>query len=119
MVRDVKTEQDFQQLLADSRSRPVFLFKHSTSCPISGRAWKLFSQFVETCEEADFWRVLVIENRPLSQWIADQTGIWHESPQVILFHRGRPVWHESHFGITEKALKKALEKVRQTEAAGN
>jgi bacillithiol system protein YtxJ len=42
--------------------------------------------------------------RPLSQLIAARSGVEHESPQVIIFRRGTPVWNASHQDITAAAL---------------
>ena len=42
--------------------------------------------------------------RPLSQMIAARSGVQHESPQVIIFRRGTPIWNASHQDITAAAL---------------
>lgn len=46
--------------------------------------------------------------RPLSQQIAARSGVEHESPQVIIFRRGTPVWNASHQDITTNALARNL-----------
>ena len=46
----------------------------------------------------------VLAQRPLSQQIAARSGVEHESPQVIIFRRGTPVWNASHQDITVAAL---------------
>ena len=46
--------------------------------------------------------------RPLSQQIAARSGVQHESPQVIIFRRGTPVWNASHQDITTDALARNL-----------
>ena len=46
--------------------------------------------------------------RPLSQQIAARSGVEHESPQVIIFRRGMPVWNASHYDITTDALARNL-----------
>jgi bacillithiol system protein YtxJ len=56
------------------------------------------------------WKVLVIEDRQLSAKIASETGVRHQSPQALLFHRGEVVWHDSHWSIDENALEEALDK---------
>ena len=91
----------------------MFLFKHSSSCPVSAYVWQVFQNFARQESEAEFWRVLVIEQRALSRQIARHTGIAHESPQVILFHKEKPVWNESHLGISRRSLKGALKSINQ------
>jgi bacillithiol system protein YtxJ len=46
--------------------------------------------------------------RPLSQLIAARSGVQHESPQVIIFRRGTPVWNASHCDITTDTLARNL-----------
>ena len=58
---------------------------------------------------ASFREIVVQETRPLSDLVARETGIRHESPQVILFRNGEAVWNTSHHGITAESLRKALE----------
>ena len=112
MIKDCRTEEDFDQLLADSQDTPVFLFKHSTRCSISAGRWAMFQGYADREARAVFCKLLVIENRPLSMHVAQKTGIRHQSPQAILFCRGEPVWDASHYSITEEnmtaALKRAL-----------
>jgi len=64
MIKDCKTAQDWEQLLAESHEKPTFLLKHSTRCGISAAAWRAFQECSGT-GECGFWRVLVIEDDPL------------------------------------------------------
>ena len=107
-IQDVQASEDLQKILETSHLKPVLLFKHSTACPLSARAWRQYSSFAATTSASEFWRVLVIENRGISLDIADTLRIRHQSPQVILFHKGQPVWYESHWGIDGRALEDAL-----------
>ena len=109
MVKSCKTTGDFHQLLANSHEMPVFLFKHSTRCPISASRWRTFQGFADK-DQAEFWRVLVIEDRPTSLQIARESSVSHQSPQAILFHNGQAVWHASHYSITAEEMAAALER---------
>src|SRR5918911_1076243 len=62
--------QALDQLLARSHEAPVILFKHSTTCPISSRAYQQMSQVKE-----DVSLVVVQRARDLSSEIASRTGI--------------------------------------------
>lgn len=112
MIKDCETRQDFDQLVQNSHERPVFLLKHSTRCPISGSAWRAYQQFARGEPSAELWKVLVIESAQLSKEIAGETGIRHQSPQILLFRNGDVVWNDSHYSIKEDVLSKALEDVR-------
>jgi len=109
MITSCRDENDFAQMLRDSAERPVLLFKHSTRCPISARAHAEFTRFAEDHPWIDCREVLAIEQRPLSHYIAGQTGVAHQSPQALLFFGGSVVWRVSHYDITAGALLKAYE----------
>ncbi len=71
-----------------------YVYKHSTTCGISARA----AQEVEMLEsEIPVYWVNVREQRELSSWVAEQYGVRHESPQLILLLDGKvqKVWNHS------------------------
>lgn len=111
MIHECTNEDDFGQIVENSRERTVFLFKHSTSCPISRGAWEWFTAFAEQHPELEFWRVLVRDYKELTEYIAEKTEIRHESPQVILFHEGKAIWKCSHRLINEANIRRQLERL--------
>ena len=110
MVKDCRTVGDFSSLLTSSQEKPVFLFKHSTRCPISASRWRVVQSYADRESRAEFFKLLVVEDRSVSMYVADETGVHHQSPQAILFYQGKPVWDESHYRITEEDMKAALER---------
>jgi len=104
MLTPCANEDEFRQMLLESAREPVLLLKHSSSCPISAAARRAVVEFCDNMPEAICRQVLVIEQRPLSRWIAEETGVAHASPQVMLFSDGQVVWHASHWDITLPAL---------------
>ncbi len=119
MIKDLNSPEQFEEILQTSQQRPVFLFKHSTSCFTSSYAWRIFQKFAASEARPEHWRVLVLEQRALSQHLARQTGVQHESPQVLLLHEGKVVWHDSHEGITANALQKNLDTVLAREGGSD
>ena len=98
-------------LLAASAKRPFLVFKHSTRCPISARAWEEFESVAADGSQtraADFFVVDILRHREVSNELADRLGVVHESPQAILVQDGGPLWHASHHGISRSALAAAL-----------
>lgn len=83
------------------------LFKHSTTCPISAKAYEEFQAFVKDTNTSAAI-VLVIEDRPVSNQIAENFRIKHESPQVFFLEDGQVRWNTSHWKITGEALKEAV-----------
>ena len=110
MIQECETCQDLEGLVAASKKKPVFLFKHSTTCPISAGRWGVLQSYARHETRADFYRLLVVENRPLSLQVAEQAGVKHQSPQVMLFSNGQVVWNTSHGSITEESMMTALER---------
>lgn len=111
MIYECIENRDFKQLVADSYDRPVFVFKHSTRCPISASRWRVFQSFAERESRAAFHRVNVVQDGALSRTIAEEIGIGHQSPQAILLYQGKPVWNASHYSITEEDMSAALDRV--------
>lgn len=97
-------EEEFQLLLAESHHQPVILFKHSTRCPISAGAQARMEQYLNETIGRSCHRLLVVEYRPLSLAVAEACGVAHQSPQVIIFHNGKAVWHCSHSAITAQRI---------------
>ncbi len=55
--------------------------------------------------------IRVVEARAASNLVAERTGIVHESPQVILFHDGAPVFDADNWDITPEALAEGFARV--------
>jgi len=88
---------------------PAFLlFKHSPYCPTSARAFAEYQTFVEGRDAPASGWIDVVAERDLARWVAELTGIRHQSPQALLFREGAVRWHESHYAITASSLAEAL-----------
>ncbi|TRM11239.1 bacillithiol system redox-active protein YtxJ [Lentibacillus cibarius] len=109
-LKELQSSQDLDQVWQRSTETPVLLFKHSTTCPISANAFKQYQTFLESSgSEMDAYMVKVIENRDISNQIAEQTGVKHESPQIFLIRDRKVLWHTSHSQITVDSIGNALE----------
>ena len=108
MVIELRQDRDLEQLLEISKSNPVFIFKHSTQCPISRQTYNEFREFAESAGELTWGLVLVIEHRAISDTIAKWFNVPHESPQVIVIKDSRATWQASHWSITLDSLNEAL-----------
>ena len=93
----------FRDLLSRSQEQPVVIFKHSTTCPISAAAYDEMEQVASEVVLVEVQRA-----RELSREIEKQTGIRHESPQVLVLESGKVVWSASHFKVKARALEEAL-----------
>ena len=98
--------------IAESRERPVLLFKHSRTCGISCEALDELHAHVEDVrrdgKRAAYKMITVQSHRRISDEAAARLGVRHETPQAILLRDGKPVWKASHFRITADELGRAL-----------
>ena len=108
MVVELRHNKDLEHLLEKSKEDPILIFKHSTRCPVSSAAYDEFLEFTTHAVDVTCGVVLVIENRAVSNTIASQLGVRHESPQAIVVENGHQKWNASHWAITAQALKDAL-----------
>lgn len=100
----------FEAALAESRDRPVILFKHSRTCGTSCEALDELHAHMHTAPPGVAYRVITVQShRPLAYEIAVRLGVRHETPQAILLRHGEPVWSASHFRITAGQLDAVLE----------
>lgn len=109
-IQRLKTEAELNEILKCSKEAGVFIFKHSTTCPISANAYEEVKKFSDkgNLDDMVIGIIYVIEDRPLSQAVTERFGIKHESPQVLYIKEGtHVVWHASHWKITEGNLEKA------------
>ncbi|HEY2433964.1 MAG TPA: bacillithiol system redox-active protein YtxJ [Vicinamibacterales bacterium] len=105
-IRDVEA---LEAAIAESRQRPVLLFKHSRYCGVSCEALDELHTHIESASAAASYRMITVQtDRPVSDAAAQRLGVRHETPQAILLRDGKPVWNASHFRITAAQLDQAL-----------
>ncbi|WP_019122055.1 bacillithiol system redox-active protein YtxJ [Brevibacillus massiliensis] len=97
--------EELDQFVSQQGKR--LLFKHSTVCPISTAAFDEFQSYVKQ-SDIPAAIILVREDRPVSNEVADRYGIKHESPQIFLLEDGVVKWHTSHWKITQQAISEAV-----------
>lgn len=98
---ELNSIEKLEQLFEESNAKPVVLFKHSVTCPISAGVYHEVSGV-----QADVNLVVVQTARHISNEIAAKTGIRHESPQAIVLKNGRAVYHASHYDITAEDIQR-------------
>lgn len=104
-IKQLHTLEDLHQYVAEPGKK--LLFKHSTTCPISAKANDEFQAYLQNAD-TNAAIVLVIEDRPVSNQIAEEFGIKHESPQIFLLEDNEVRWNTSHWKITRDAIKEAV-----------
>lgn len=88
---------------------PIVLFKHSTRCSISSMALsRMESNWDVPAEKALPVYLDLIQYRDISNKIAGDLNVKHESPQIIVVKNGACVYEASHNEIIVDEIKKHL-----------
>ncbi len=102
----LNTMGQLNQIAKDSKSKPVAIYKHSTTCGISGMVMRgLQSQYDIEESALDFYYLDLKAFREISNEVAARFQVWHESPQIILIKNGTAVYHASHSAVNAHTLK--------------
>jgi bacillithiol system protein YtxJ len=106
----LRTPEQIQDIRSKSRTTPVLIFKHSTRCNISRtsldrleRNWK-----DEEVGNVQLYFLDLIAYRDVSNRIADEFGIEHESPQVMIIKDEKAAYERSHFEIDYHQIKNII-----------
>jgi bacillithiol system protein YtxJ len=98
--KKLESLSQLDEVIAQSHATPQIIFKHSTRCIISKM---VLSQFEENLtaipEQVNLLLLDLLNHRDISNAIAMQLGVHHESPQVVVIKNGQAVFHESHHSI--------------------
>jgi bacillithiol system protein YtxJ len=91
-------ETGIDTIIQQSKSKPQVIFKHSTRCSISSVALGRLERSKQP-DGMDFYFLDLIRYRDISNKIAEQFSVYHESPQVLLIKDGECTYSETHSGI--------------------
>jgi len=84
----------------ESKSLPVAIFKHSTSCGISRMVLRNFERgYYMEDEKIKLYYLDLLANRDVSNEVANRFQVLHQSPQLLVIKNGTAVAHESHHSI--------------------
>jgi bacillithiol system protein YtxJ len=106
----LETETQLNEIQQKSHDQPILIFKHSTRCSISRttldrleRNWNS-----EEASEIQPYFLDLIANRNISNLVAEDFQVEHQSPQVLLIRNGKSIYDRSHFDIDFKSIKQEI-----------
>ncbi|MCB0466279.1 MAG: bacillithiol system redox-active protein YtxJ [Aequorivita sp.] len=103
-----RTEQ-LDEIIEESKAKPIAIFKHSTRCGISRGVLKIFERnYKLTNDQLKLYYLDLLQNRDISNEIAARFKVHHESPQMIVIKNGVVVHHDSHHAIEAAHLEKFI-----------
>ena len=98
--------EQLTDLARASHEQPLLIFKHSTTCSISAAAKsKIERQWADSGLNLPIYYLDLLRFRPLSAQIAEQFGVRHESPQLLLIQDGECRYDASHMSIRLNEVK--------------
>ena len=95
---DLNNMQQLADIKELSKTRPQVIFKHSTRCSISTIAKSRLERNQQPLS-GDFYFLDLLKHRSISDQIAEDFAVAHESPQILLIKNTACVYEESHSGI--------------------
>ncbi|MCZ2223041.1 MAG: bacillithiol system redox-active protein YtxJ [Chitinophagales bacterium] len=92
-----------EELKEKSFNKTQIIFKHSPRCVISNMALSRLNKANEIAD-ADYYMLNVLTDKPLSNTVAEDFKVHHESPQILIIKNGECTYTESHNGITMEEI---------------
>lgn len=102
----LQDEMQLEEIVADSNAVPQVIFKHSTRCAVSSMAKNRLERR-EAPNGINFYLLDLIRHRNISNRIASDFGVSHQSPQVLVINNGICIYNESHSGIIYEEIEAA------------
>lgn len=99
--KKIESEEDLKKAIEDSFDNKIAIFKHSTSCFISKTVLKNFEKEIESLDQkVELYYLDLLAHRAISNKIAEDLGVTHQSPQLIVIENGKAVNNASHQDIS-------------------
>jgi bacillithiol system protein YtxJ len=94
------------EIKALSLTQKVLIFKHSTTCGVSAMALRAFESAWDNTEMAHItpYYLDLKVYRAISNQIAEDFAVQHESPQVLVIQGEKAIYHASHQDIDYEAI---------------
>ncbi len=106
---NLNNEAQLEAIKQESAEQPVLIFKHSTRCSISAMALSRMERNWSDSAGIKPYYLDLISFRSISNKIAEEFGVQHQSPQVLLIQNGKCVYDESHMAISFQDLAQQVE----------
>ncbi|MBM3400392.1 MAG: bacillithiol system redox-active protein YtxJ [Bacteroidetes bacterium] len=102
-------EAALEALIEESHAEPVLIFKHSTRCSISSMA---LNRMLTSNPPLHYRLIDVIASRPVSNKVAEVFSVHHESPQLLIIHKGECIYEASHLEIQPREILQELQAIQ-------
>lgn len=100
---ELNQEHQLNEIKERSKTRYQLIFKFSNRCSLSNVAKNRLERGTVP-DTIDFYFLDLITYRNVSNKIAEEFSVYHESPQILLIKDGECIYDESHTGIDIKEI---------------
>ena len=100
--QQLENVEEYRHAVDRSYEKPILFFKHSTTCFISKAVKKNLEKQInqsEDKEKVDLYYLDLLHFRPISNLMANDLNVTHQSPQAILIQNGEVKYNASHENI--------------------
>ena len=105
----ITSEDAVKDIIANSNTRTQIIFKDSVTCGISAYAKERLVKGNDLLiAKADFNYLDLLSYRNVSNFIAEELNVIHQSPQIIVLKDGEVVYRVSHHSIQPEDIAKYL-----------
>lgn len=104
-MENLETIERWRGLLKKSHKEPVIIYKHSNYCAVCSRAISVLQDAIDA-GKINFltYKVAVHDNRDVSDVIAEDLQLRHESPQLIIVKEGQILYFANHYDINAQDM---------------
>ncbi|TXH24011.1 MAG: bacillithiol system redox-active protein YtxJ [Cyclobacteriaceae bacterium] len=102
--------EQLNDIVTESADNTILIFKHSTRCNISRATLDRLERNWKDAEVPNVkpYFLDLLSHRNISNAIAEQFHVEHESPQVLIIRNGKSVYDNSHYGIDFNEIRKQV-----------
>lgn len=106
----LKDLKQLDEIRAESKEKPVLIYKHSSRCNISRTAFDRLERRWDAGAADGIKRYFLdlISYREVSNQIAEQFQVEHQSPQILVIKDGQSILDLSHYEIDFEQIRPVL-----------
>ena len=102
----IESPKQISKIKDRSQEVPCLIFKHSTTCPISSMAkYRLEGSWDFADSDIEVYFLDLLRYRSISNQIAEDFQVHHQSPQIIFIDKGEVQLDASHLDISVDEVK--------------
>lgn len=102
--------EQLKEIITESADNNILIFKHSTRCNISRSTLDRLERNWKDAEVPNIkpYFLDLLSYRDISNTIAEQFQVEHQSPQVLIIRHGKAIYDNSHYGIDFQEIREKV-----------